>query len=229
MKTNTHFFHLYMKYNYSLLLLTLAIFSLVSCKKEKSNDGASPEITGTKIAPDGFTYSTSKEIKVNIRLLTNNNQPIKGVVVSLFNTFSNSSKSDNAIFKAVSDGNGDVKGTVTIPSYIDTLVIEPRYIGLLSNTKALIVNNSLDAIIGGSKGFFGNAIPQGLSPKTMSKNSFTVKGVYDGINFLYPNNGSAATSTIQPNGRPNFLEPTQDVITSGLLALVNTALPENQP
>lgn len=218
-----------MKFNYSLLFITLAVFLLTSCKKEKANDGTSSETKRTKIAPDGFTYSTSKQIKINIRLLTNNNQPISGVVVSLFNTFSNSSKSENAIFKAVSDRNGDIKGIVTIPSYIDTLVIEPHYIGLLSNTKVLIINNSVDAIIGGSKGFFGNVIPQILSSTRMSKNAFSVKSVYNGINFIYPNNGSATTSTLQPNGRPNYLESTQDVITSGLLGLVNTSLPENQP
>ena len=209
-------------------MLVLATFSLASCKKEKTSNGGSPEITGNKIAPDGFTYSTSKKVKVNIRLLTNNNQPIKGVLLGLYNTTSNSSKSENAIFKAVSDLNGEIKGTITIPSYIDTLVIEPHYIGLLSNTKAVIVNNSLDVIIGGSKGYFGNAIPQSLYSRTMAKNSFTVKGSYQGVNYLYPNNGSAASSTLQPNGRPTYLEPVGDVITSGLLALVNTALPEYQ-
>ena len=216
-----------MKHNYPLLFLALATFTLSSCKKDKSGDSKSPELTG-KIAPDGFTYATSKQVKINVRLLTNNNQPIKGVVLSLFTTASNSSISGNAIFKAVSDANGDVKGILTIPSYIDTLVIEPNYIGLLSHAKAVIVNNSLDAIIGGSKGYFGNVIPQKLPLRSISKSATTVRSAFQGINYLYPGNGTAATATVQPNGRPTYLESTGDVITSGLLALVNSSLPEYQ-
>ena len=217
-----------MQFKYSLLSLALVSILLSSCKKNTTSDSPSPELTGGKLAPDGFTYSTSKEVKINIRLLTNNNQPIKGVVVNLFNTSANSAKTNNALFKAVSDANGYVKGSVTLPSYIDTVVIEPNYVGLLSHVKALISNNAVDAIIGGSKGYFGNVIPQGLS-KSMSKSSFTIKDVFQGINYNYPNNATVAASTIQPNGRPTYREATGDVITSGLLELVNTCLPEYRP
>ena len=177
-------------------------------------DGNNPTGLTGEIAPDGFTYAKSKQVKINVRLLTNNNQPIKGVVLSLFNTASNNSISGNAIFKAVSDPNVDVKGTLTIPSYIDTLVIEPNYLGLLSHAKALIVNNVLDAIIGGSKGYFGNVIPQKLPVNSISKSATTVKSVYQGINYLYQGNGAAATATVQPNGRSTYLKVKGNIITS---------------
>lgn len=56
-----------------------------------------------------------------------------------------STNPDESIFKAASDANGYIKGLINIPSYVDTLVIEPNYVGLLSHAKGIISGNEINA------------------------------------------------------------------------------------
>ncbi|RYG43873.1 MAG: hypothetical protein EOO01_20535, partial [Chitinophagaceae bacterium] len=69
--------------NLLTILLISFIVTFVSCKKDNAKE-ADPIVNTDKIAPEGFNFKTSKDIDVDITLNANNNQPLSGVVVSIY-------------------------------------------------------------------------------------------------------------------------------------------------
>ena len=208
----------YLSLSAFLLLTTLIVGS---CKKsDPAPDPNPPVVEGEKIAPDAFNFSTSKKVDINVRLLTNDGQPIKGVVMSLNKT--NSSSLESSVFQAISDDNGYVKGSVNIPNYIDTLVIEPNYIGLISGARALISNNSINAVIGGANGYGGNVVLKADSYQSSTKSFNQILA----LSYAFPGGKNLNQSVNKPSGKPKYLAATNDVISSALLASINSTLRE---
>jgi LruC domain-containing protein len=179
-----------------------------------------------KAAPDGFNFVTSKQVDLNIRLLTNANMPIKGVRVNILKP--GTTQADGVLFKAISDANGYVKGSMAVPSYLDTVVIQPNYPGLINNAKALITSSVLIATIGGSEGFGGSVVPEPFPvPSTEADPRVLAVDPVSGINIIYPDNKNP-NSVIRPNsgGVPKYLESTRDNIDADALSYMNYAFPE---
>ena len=61
-------------------------------------------------------------------------------------------KAGAELTKAISDDNGYVKTSINIQASLDTLTIDPVYIGLIRSPKAYINNNTVSAILGGQQG-----------------------------------------------------------------------------
>jgi LruC domain-containing protein len=213
----------------------------VSCKKDKSPDPVTDQ-NGSGI-PNSFSYNTSKDLTVSIQLLSNNNKPVKGVVLSI----SDPSKPDKVFLKAVSDIEGYVKGSISIPAYLDTLIISPNYVGLINNARALVRGkNSLTAVIGGQAMLSGDVIPEVVKPPAVDPGSILATrssgggsigtlgafGVTYGYPSPYTSSGDAIVSSATypaSLGRPKYLEATPDVIDPSLLNYVNSSLPEGKP
>ncbi len=194
-------------YLFGLLLLVTA------CKKTSSTDNTLPSVPAK--APDGFTYTTFKTAQLNIRLLTNGNSPIKGVPVKLYATADKSHS--KVLFMGISDANGYIKGSLNIPAYMDTLVVDPAYIGLVQNVHAFLKNNVLSLTIGGSEMVSGNVLAVATSNKVFAGLSSDVIGE---AKYTY-------MGTYNSSGRPvNYLEPKPDVISDNLLSFANYSLPE---
>lgn len=77
-----------MKNKISLLFASLVMLTAFSCKKATDLTATTPTTptttTVSKIAPDGFTYMTTKKVTVSISTLTNANKAIAGVPVSIY-------------------------------------------------------------------------------------------------------------------------------------------------
>ncbi len=205
-----------------LLLILIAVLATASCKKEP---GKAPEDPAGKLAPDNFTYATTKTVNISIRLLTNDDQPIAGVLVNV--TEPNKKDSTTSLFKAISNAGGYITGSVTVPSYLDTIVISPNYIGLQNNVRALIKSASMTAVIGGKTGFSGDivAVTSGIT-KTMFGRYAKISTTLDGTDYVYPNGGDDQTAVFQPLGKPKYLEAVQDNISASLLHFINSSVPE---
>ncbi|MCC8410689.1 LruC domain-containing protein [Mucilaginibacter sp. UR6-1] len=207
-------------------LLILGVAGLASCKKDRSNE-PTPEVPTDKIAPDGFNFKTSKDIDVDVTLRTNNNQPLSGVVVSVYdpsNTDVNAS-----IFKGVTDANGNLKGKVNVPSYLTKLTIDPAYVGLMRYATASIKGSSTTVVIGGATGYAGDIEPESVG-NSIRSNSLGTNGLLN-TDFVYPGTYTASNAFTSPVnlGKPVYLETTSDVIDQGLLSYVNASLPEGTP
>ncbi|WP_158825365.1 LruC domain-containing protein [Mucilaginibacter lacusdianchii] len=217
-------------FTYTLLA---GIVGLSACKKENSRteEGITPQ---NKIAPDGFNFSTSKNVNLNVALKANNDQALPGVVVSVMLP-----GTDNVIFKGVTNSNGVLQGTVTVPSSAGQLVIDAAYVGVMRNALANIAgDNTISATIGGKDGYSGSIVPDAINSKETPTGTSSAKYAaqsYLSTDYAYPGaytstNAFVTTSPYTKSlGRPVYLENTPDAIDASLLSYINASLPEGKP
>ncbi len=211
----------------SRTLLSILLFAIFpGCKKDVGKKKPDPGTTNNpladsldKIAPDNFKYTTSKNIQLNISVLSNSNTALKGILVNIAFPSPNLNE---IIFKGITDENGKISGFLNVPHYIDTLIVDAKYIGLLRSAKAFIVNNSLNCTLGGKEGFSGNIAPNSNSLKTSSP-KISGAGVSGATmsEILY-------MGSYDSYGRPLYREGTQDNISAQMLSDINSNLPEEK-
>lgn len=222
---------IYMKHLFTCALLA-GVVSFSACKKDASQpeETTTTPVAGTKIAPDGFNFSTTKNVALNLTLRAANNDALGGVVVSVYLPGATS-----PIFKGVTDKSGALQGTVTIPTSVSKLIIDPAFVGLMRNAQAVISSsNVVTALIGGKDGFGGDIQAEEIAVST-STGTTSNKGTMavGGPVFAYPSpytGSSTATlnTTAYPRslGRPVYLETNPDAIDASLLSYINASLPE---
>jgi LruC domain-containing protein len=211
---------LYLK---TAIIIALAMVVLAACQKKIESDPASTNnnVPNGKISPEGFNFATEKRVTVNLSLLTNNNSALTSVPVTIYGL--GQTELTTALFSGVCDMNGKLSTILSIPAGIDTLIIDPVYPGLLRRAKAVIRNEAVNAIIGGSEGYLGNIVgsmeeskPIQLSEGTFRSND--LNGVSTRTSFSY-------VTRYDGSGRPTELA-TSDVISSEMLKTISNSLPE---
>lgn len=200
-------------------LVALVAFSVLSCKKTLTEDTVTTE-QGSKAAPDGFDYSTTRKVDVTVRLLTVKDEPLNGVLVSFYNPDNVSAGAE--ISKVLSDNNGYVKTTLVVPSYLENVIIDPAYVGLIRNAKAVIASdNTISLVIGGKNGYSGNLIVENATSSVASKQAGLTSAT---DNTVYDYNKASFDAL----GRPLNLEPIDNIDFSNLLKEINASLPERK-
>ena len=210
-----------------ILLLFVALtlsFYITGCKKQASVELDKIISDELKAAPDGFDYSITKKLDINVRLISSSDKPMKGVLVSIYHP-SNLNKGFE-LTKVMSDNNGYIKTSLTVPSSVDTVVVDPAYFGLMRNVKLYSRNNSVNAIIGGQSGASGNVVIEKTSVAKSSKRKLSAKkGILNATGttvFAYN------ADDYDDLGRPKNLY-TKDIIDwDDLKARINSSLPESQ-
>jgi LruC domain-containing protein len=214
-------------------LAILGIAAITSCKKDRTG----PDESGiNKVAPNGFTYKTSKDVSLNLQLLTNADAPISGAVVNVYTK--GNTNPDEAIFKGVTDESGNLKATLNVASANTELIIDPSYVGLMHNVRAKINNDAITATIGGKNAYSGDIIADEVNtsagPAAGPSGDLGTLGIFS-TEYSYPSpyNSTADaifTSSTYPSalGRPKYLETTPDVIDASLLSYVNASLAESK-
>ncbi len=209
-----------------LFIPLASLLLLGACAKKDVNSNNTNIPTG-KIAPDGFTYKTTRQISVDVTLLTNTDAPIANVPVAIYG-YTNKTKGDK-IATAVTDASGRINYSVAAPSYMDTFIVAPNFIGVLNNAKIALNGTSLTCTLGGSTGFKGNvvgtfdAVSNTIIESTTpsGKSSFDINGTKTSTVFSY-------LGTANDQGVPNYLEKTNDAITADLLTNLTNTLPESK-
>jgi LruC domain-containing protein len=230
-----------MKKLFTLTLLA-GIVTFAACKKEVAKQPAEDTDQVAKIAPNGFNFSTTKNINLNLTLKANNDEALAGVVVSVYLP-----TSADAIYKGVTDKSGQLKGMITIPTSVSKLIIDPAYIGLIRNAQASISSsNSITATIGGKNSFSGDITAQDIVANTTSSSNMSRSKLAKLRTVMSTSSASAASSTTiaYPSpytasnailntdtypfklGRPAYIEGTRDVIDASLLSFINASIPE---
>ncbi|AMR30135.1 hypothetical protein A0256_01230 [Mucilaginibacter sp. PAMC 26640] len=212
------------------LLVPILILScfFAACKKESFTGNSSgstpaavvPAVIDSTIAPANFSFNTTRTVSVNLSLLTNGNQPIAGVPV---NFMPNDPDALDALYTAITDANGKIQASVSIPAYMDTLIIDPKYVGLMRNAKAVIIGDNVNAIIGGPNAYGGSIV----------MNNYTGSGarakfVLNSIAAMSSPGAFEYMGAYDNSGVPKYLEATSDVISADLLSYINASLPETQ-
>jgi LruC domain-containing protein len=229
-----------MKKLFTLTLLA-GMISIAACKKENAQLPEKGTEQITKIAPNGFNFSTTKNVTLNLTLKTNNDEALAGVVVSVYLPITH-----DEIYKGVTDKSGKLKGAITIPTAVSQLIIDPAYIGLMRNAQAAISSsNTITATIGGKDSFSGDIIAEKIivnntsgnkinSGKLANKNSImSTMTTTATTTIAYPSpytssNNAVVNTTTYPFklGRPVYLESARDLIDASLLSYINASIPE---
>ncbi|MFC5285183.1 LruC domain-containing protein [Pedobacter alpinus] len=195
-----------------LILGLFIIASIVACKKD--NTGIYEEINNSdNIAPNGFNFATTKTVKINIRLLTNINEPIAKIPVTLYNA-----ANGNQLLKSLTDSEGRIDVSLNIASYIDQIIVKNDYVGLNNKVLGFIDNNSLNLTIGGGKGLEGNFIIPALNKNTSNRVSTQSVKTLSGTLFTY-------MGAFESNGKPKYLTPDKGKVSAQLLSYINASIP----
>lgn len=220
----------------TLTYITIAAAILASCKKNAPGDTGTNDPNITKIAPDGFNFATSKNVSVDITLRASNDDAIAGVVVNIFTP--GNLNSDQAIFKGVTDKSGNLKATVSVPAYLNKIVIDPAYTGLLRNVTAGVNNGATTVVIGGKNSYSGDVIPDAPNSVTGTGNLRVYNGSFatSSVTYVYPSPYTGTSDAVLNTatyplsvGRPKYLLTTPDVIDASTLSYINASLPEGTP
>jgi len=222
--------------NHSRFFLTIATIAAIAsaCQKADHNvpiGSGNNTTTGTRIAPVGFNYATTKKISVTASAFSNNNKPIPGVMITVYTYAADTLQ--RAIFKGLTGSDGTVSAVVTVPAACDTLVIDPAFIGLLRLGKAPINGSTVNAIFGGTQGFGGSIV----SSLTANTNTNIPLHPYGGQYRNHPGgntNGfsTAGTTNLSPMGTcdelgvPDYLYKPSDIVDVNNLLTINASLPE---
>lgn len=205
-------------------LSLIAALVATSCSKhvdQNANPDPIPVVTGdSSIAPLGFDFSTTKTVSLNIKIAANNDDAITGIPVRFY---SGDPLTTSPVFTGVTDETGSVIASVNLPGYIDTLTIDPQYVGLMRFAKTIITNNNITATIGGKNNHSDNIIESNMmmaERKVKLVNS--TSGITGNTVFSY-------MGLYNDSGVPDYLEPTKDVISAQLLSFINASLPESKP
>ena len=207
----------------TFLVVTIATtFSFTSCLNEKYNE------VDNAASYSGFDFKTTKEIKVNIKTLTNTNIPLAGVNVELYTKnplTENGAMIENSenyqLFKGLTFTDGIMTATVAPATSVDSLYALVNYVGLQSFKAVKIGSeNEISIVIGGSE---SQKVKSNVSPLKANADGIWWVSNFWKVNDFY------AYATWDSQGVPSNLEATNDVITADFLADINTSLPESKP
>ncbi len=205
------------------LVILLISLTLVSCKKEILYSSEIVEVPNgditdinQMITPAGFNYETSKIVEFSVTLLNNNDQPLRGVRVDIMDNAPE--EGGNIYFTGSTNAEGKLIIEREMPLAVEQVVVNTDYIGLPNNIYMNIENLKASVVIGGKNPQLllnrGDKLPVANAPlgKNSNKYSFRLGTFSLGLNA----------------GVPNYLLPTNDILTPTFLADVNTSLPERK-
>ncbi|MEO6150835.1 MAG: LruC domain-containing protein, partial [Mucilaginibacter sp.] len=221
-----------MKKLFTYLFIT-GIAGLASCKKDSPSTGIIPVVPVDKIAPDGFNFKTSTDIAIDVTLRANNDQPLAGVKVNIYNPAKTTNGS--AIYTGFTNAAGKLQATVSVASGLQQLVIDPLSAGLIRYATAKINGSSITAVLGGKTGFSGDIVASANATAKLATASLRTFA-NSPISFSYPSPYKNTTDAVVDDddypfslGRPKYLLEKGDAIDASLLKNINASLPESAP
>lgn len=209
---NREIFHL------AKFLIVIIIFA--SCSKKESTVPVPTTDTTNKlgiIVSNTFNYQTAVSTTLDISLLANDNKPLAGVMVTILDK--SLDEGGKVMYTAVSDAGGKIGGSIKMPSYLKTVIVDPGYIGLIHNAAVKIEGNKVLCTLCGSAGYLGNVIPNGRVAASSSNAMAGGRKMAETYKYLGKYNG---------NGKPDYLLPENDKISESTLSDINASLPEYQ-
>ncbi len=194
--------------------------SLAACKKTTTKEEEfQPPLTTISdineiVAPPNFNYETSKPVEFSVSLFNNADQPLAGIRVDIMDN--TPEEGGKIIYTGSTDATGKMLVKREMPLDVKQVIVNTDYIGLPNN---VIMN------LESGKGVvvFGGRNPQRITTADVNLNR-SVAPLGKNANKFSFRLGSFSTGV----GIPNYLMPTNDVISANFLADINTSLPERQ-
>ncbi len=209
------------KFTFHLRNAVIFMSVLTACARK---DVSVPGTTADTLNPLGinvsseFNYATTNNNVVDVTLLTNDNKPLVGVLVNIYDKPLD--LGGKKLFTSLSDASGKVTGSINLPTYLQSVVVDPGFIGLMHNAVTKVESNKITCTLGGSTGYAGNVIPNArvaypLHTDLRGGRMMTTPYVYLG--------------KYNSGGKPDYLLPELDKISARTLSSINASLPETKP
>ncbi len=202
----------------SMLSLTLL---LGSCSKDIKQTEQSvvvnpnPKTMEEMVVPKSFNYKTSEDVNLNITLLSNNDDALKGVRVDIMDD--SPENGGKIIATGATNASGVLDIKYNMPTYLKEVVINTDYIGIVNNILIPVNNGRVSAKIGGKNPQLVRTVEQKNLPK-----SFNLAKAASPLSYRLGDYSKG-----EDGGVPEYLESKDEDETNKFLADVNAALPEN--
>lgn len=206
-----------------LLVIFIGVIFFISCVKEVKKEAANvvinpnPQTMQELVVPNGFLFNSINKINFTIKLLANNNQPLKNIKVDILDeSFENGG---NIIASSITDMNGVISLPIQVATALKQVILNTDFVGIANNIIVPLTFNQpeVNITIGGKKPMkvltTDNLIQSRKNNalgKSFSRLSFKLGSFNAGIN----------------KGEPNYLVNPDDVVSSQFLYDINAILPE---
>ncbi len=204
------------------LLAFLLLLEITGCKK--TDTASNTALTGNADVnalinlkvPNGFNYKLDEDVQIDITILAPDNTSINFIPVYILDKPAD--EGGKILFTSLTDANGKISAAIKLPSYLNEVVVDPNYVGVIRNAIIPINNNSLSCTLGGSSGYSGDILPDAFVGNNLAtlRTSQTLSTPYS---FM---------GTYDNHGKPNYLVSPNDVISRQLLSFINASLPEGK-
>ncbi len=208
------------------LIMVMALgLAIASCNKDNDalpqEPGQVTDMNNLNV-PSGFGFASTRNVNLNINFKTLNDNPLKGVKFQLLDK--PIELGGVVLFTGVSDQTGNFSGNFTLATQYDEVVLATFYNGIVQNQVVTVGMGNLQLTIGGSNptallGYeeqYPNAYANLRRGANLRTSDYTTKISY-------------RLGTYNFDGRPNYLEPTNDFISDDFMESVNNSLPEYRP
>ncbi|MBK7211871.1 MAG: LruC domain-containing protein [Bacteroidales bacterium] len=187
--------------------ISLSMAMLISsCRKDDNSIDPTTITSMDDLRVDaGFTFQTSSQVQVYVRMLDNNNGPVPGMRLDIYTADPDSG--GQKIMSGVTDAQGVFGCDYSIASYQKTLLVATDALGFVNKQTVAIKDGKLELTLGGKQ----------------TKNAFKSLGeqFFKSTSSVY-----VPLGTYNSQGVPNYLEPNNDVIDNSMLQDINATLPE---
>lgn len=195
------------KFLHILVITFLAIISIYGCKKEFSGtDPLNPANNMNDIrVPKGFTFNNSGDVHFIIYALSQTNESMKSVPVKVYTDFEENG--GTLLFTGITNQNGVFETTHPLPNRLTEVIVSTTYLGLPDYVIGTVTDGKVEVVLGGAAApsFKSGSLP------------------FKSLDFILQGMG-----TYNSLGVPDSLVVPNDSIGAGLLALINSSIPEYQ-
>lgn len=206
-------------------LLFFGSLAFTACKKDDTTppNPTQPSTMSDLVVPDGFDYQTSREIQLNITLRSPQNEAIAFVPVYVYDK--PAQIGGKVLFTALTDAQGLATGKMTVPAYMETVFINPNFVGLPIDLP-MAVSNAINMTIGGPNATPVNRTAADFYPELLTMPAgIRIQARTEATRYVYKSGYSNGTN----GGVPTNLISPRDVISNTMLNFINASLPEQKP
>ena len=160
----------------TIILFTIFCFLFIcSCDITDSDNGLEPQDINAIIVEDDFNYKTSKEIEVDLEVLTDQGEPLDSILLSLYN---NPPQQDGNLIGRGNTIEGNLLTKLKVPTYKESLTI----VGFMNTITLPIINNKVYYQYGGVVPLL--PVERFFYPTKIDDYDYSLTGGYD--NFGVP-------------------------------------------
>lgn len=195
----------------SLFLLTL--FLLSGCLEKPVQ-----EVSETISEVSNFDFVTTSNVSLQVNLSDASGSPFKGVKISVYE-YANETLGKK-LFTAVTNGSGQLKESINLPAYYETVIVKTDFIGIPNDLIVPITNNQINVNYEN-----GQLVSQTIEEAYQQNSGSVANQSYHMAEIDIEYMGDYQKYT----GLPYYLESKRDKISKTLLEYINASLPESMP